>query len=157
MAEENISQKFRLKNINETKSFFIKEIEQNELMSKKHKNVCATFNFIEYFLILGSAVTGCFSVSAVASLLVISIGILISAIRLKICAIPAGIKNYKTITKKKKKTQDKIVFLAKTILNITEVLISKGLIDSNISHDEFVSINNMVKEYDIIKEKLKNL
>ena len=37
MSEENISQEFRLKNIDETRHYFIKEINQNELMSKKHK------------------------------------------------------------------------------------------------------------------------
>ena len=29
-----------------------KEIKQNELMSRKHKKVCTTLNFIEHFLIL---------------------------------------------------------------------------------------------------------
>ena len=29
MAEKNISQKFRLKNIDETKNYFLEEIEQN--------------------------------------------------------------------------------------------------------------------------------
>ena len=33
-----------------------------------------------------------------------------------------------------------------------EVLISKVLIDSNISHDEFVLMNNVLKEYDDMKE-----
>ena len=36
MVEENIIQEFRLKNIGETKNYFIKKISQNELMSKKH-------------------------------------------------------------------------------------------------------------------------
>ena len=39
MSEENISQEFRLKNIDETRNYFFKERNQNELMSKKHKNV----------------------------------------------------------------------------------------------------------------------
>ena len=38
-----------------------------------------------------------------------------------------------------------------------EVLISKALIDSNISHDEPVLINNEIKEYDKMKEEIKNL
>ena len=59
--------------------------------------------------------------------------------------------------KKKKKKHDKIVLLAKSKLNSIEVLISKALIDSNISHDEFVSINNVLKEYEELKEKIKNL
>ena len=38
-----------------------------------------------------------------------------------------------------------------------EALICKALIDSNISHDEFVLINNALKEYDNIKQEIKNL
>ena len=44
---------------------------------------------------------------------------------------------YKPINKKKKLKHDKIVLLAKSKLNSVEVLISKALIDSVISHDEF--------------------
>ena len=87
----------------------------------------------------------------------IPIGITSSAIGLKICAITAGIKKYKSIIKKKKKKHDKIVLLAKSKLNSIEVLISKALIDSNISHDEFVLMNNVLKEYDNMKEETKNL
>ena len=32
-----------------------------------------------------------------------------------------------------------------------------ALIDLNISHDEFVLINNVLKQYDNMKEKIKNL
>ena len=38
-----------------------------------------------------------------------------------------------------------------------EVLISKDLIESNINRDEFVLINNVLKEYDSMKEEMKNL
>ena len=43
--------------------------------------------------------------------------------------------------------------LAITRLNSIEVLISKALIDSYISHKEFISLNNVLKVYDEIKEK----
>ena len=39
MAEENISQEFRSKEIDKTRNYFIEEIKQNELISKKHKKV----------------------------------------------------------------------------------------------------------------------
>ena len=152
MAEENISQEFRLKNIDETRNYLIEEINQTELMSKKHK---AFLNYIEHFLILGSTITGCVSISAFASLVGIPIGIASSTIGLKICVITAGIKKYKSIIKKKKKKHDKIVLLAKSKLNSIEVLISKALIDSNISHDEFVLINNVLKEFYDMKEEIK--
>ena len=35
MAEENINQEFRLKNIDESRNYFIKEIDQNELIRLK--------------------------------------------------------------------------------------------------------------------------
>ena len=38
-----------------------------------------------------------------------------------------------------------------------EILISKALLDSVISHDEFVLIDNVLKEYYKIKEVIKNL
>ena len=143
MVEENISQEFRLKNIDETRNYLIEEINRNELMSKKHKKVCTTLNYIEHFLILASTITRCISISAFASLLGIPIGNMSSAIGLKICEIAAGIKKYESIIKKKK--HDKIVLLAKSKLNSIEVLISKALINSVISHDEFVLINNVLK------------
>ena len=58
---------------------------------------------------------------------------------------------------KKKNKFDKIVLLAKSKLNSIEVLISKALIYSLISHDEFILINNLLKEYNEMKEEIKNL
>ena len=46
MAEENISQEFRLKNIDETRNYLAEETEQNELMTNNHKKVCTTVNYI---------------------------------------------------------------------------------------------------------------
>ena len=43
------------------------------------------------------------------------------------------------------------MLLGKGKLNTIEVLVSKALIDSYISHDEFVSVNNVLREYDEVK------
>ena len=61
------------------------------MISNKHKNVYTTLNYIEHLLILVSAITGCVSISAFASLS-ISIRIMSSTMGLKICAIVAIIK-----------------------------------------------------------------
>ena len=63
---------------------------------------------------------------------------------------------FKSIIKNKKKKHDKIVLLAKPRLNSIEVLISKALMDSNISHEGFVLINNVLKEYDDMKKEIKS-
>ena len=51
MGEENISQEFTLKNIEKIKNQFIKEIDQNDLISKKHKKVSTILNYIDTVLL----------------------------------------------------------------------------------------------------------
>ena len=107
MVEENISQQFRLKSIDETRNYLIEEINQSELMSKKHKKACTTLNYIECFVISASTITGCVSISAFTSLVGIPIGITSYVIGLKICAINASIKKYKSNIKKRKRSMIK--------------------------------------------------
>ena len=92
------------------------------MISKKHKKVCAT-PIIEHFFNLASTIIECISISALASLIGIPMGITSSEIALKICVIVAGMKKYKSIIKKKE--HDKIVLLAKSELNSTENLVEK--------------------------------
>ena len=48
------------------------------------------------------------------------------------------------------------MFFVKDKLNAIEVLISQALIDSYISHDKLVPVNNILKEYNEIKEDIRN-
>ena len=52
MKEGNISQEFRSNDIDETRSYFVEEINQDELMSKKHRKVCRALNYICSYLFL---------------------------------------------------------------------------------------------------------
>ena len=103
MPEENNNQEFRLKKIDGIRNYLIEEINRNKLMSKQHKNVCRVLNYLDQTLIVISAVTGCASISAFASLVGIPIGITSSAIGLKMCVITARIKKYKSVNNKKRK------------------------------------------------------
>ena len=85
------------------------------------------------------------------------IGITSSEKGLKTCTIDAEIKKYEGIIKRKKQKHDKIVLIAKSKLNRRELLISKALFNTNISHDGFVLINNVLKESDDMKKEIKNL
>ena len=59
MIEKNIVQAFRLKELDEKRNYFTKEIKQNELIIKKHQMVCKIFSYAKHLLILASTVTGC--------------------------------------------------------------------------------------------------
>ena len=48
------------------------------------------------------------------------------------------------------------MLLGKAKLDTIEVLVSKASFDSNITHDAFVSVNNVLREYNEMKEELKN-
>ena len=48
------------------------------------------------------------------------------------------------------------MLLGKAKLDTIEGLISKALIDSDISHNEFVSANNVLRECNQMKEKIKS-
>ena len=115
MAEETRLE-FRLRKINETRNYLLDEITHNDLMNllrEKYKKTCKYLNYLENLLILVSTITGCVSISAFVWLVDINVGITSSSVGINICVIIAGIKKYKSIIKKKKKTHDKIVLLGK--------------------------------------------
>ena len=106
MSEENISQEFRLKNIDKTRNNFIKEINQNKLMGQKHKKFGKFLNYIEHLLIrtdlllrsyLIFTFSQCVSISAFASLVGIPIEITSFVKESKLCVRAAGIKKCKSI------------------------------------------------------------
>ena len=156
---EEASLEFRLRKNDETRNYLLDEIKHNDLIREKYKKTCKYLQkrHAENLLLFVSKVTGCVSISAFASLVAISVGITSSAVGIKICAIIGGIKKYKSLIKKKKKRYYKIVLLGKDKANTIEILISKALIDSYISHDEFVSVSNVLREYYEMKTEIKNL
>ena len=112
-------------------------------MTKKHKKVCTSLNYIEHFLILAFKIAGCIllvNFFTFTSLIGIPIALTSSSIELKISEIAAGIIKYKSIIKKKRKKHDKIVLLVKTKLKTIQVLISRALIDSYITMNLFQKI-----------------
>ena len=78
-------------------------MKQEIISQKKYKKVCKVLNYIEHLLILVSAITGCVSIFAFALLFAVPIGIASSAVGLKIYAVMAGIKKYKSLIKNKGK------------------------------------------------------
>ena len=51
MPEENINQDFRLKKIDEIRNYLVEKINQNKLMSKKHKKVVKLWIILTTYLL----------------------------------------------------------------------------------------------------------
>ena len=120
---------------------------------KRHISIFVR-NYVEHLLIRAFNTHWLCSISAFALLVCVPVGIASSVVEIKISAIIVGIKKYKSIIKKKKK-HDKILLLGKDTLNTIEVLISKALINSDISCDEFASVN-VSRGYNQMKKEIKN-
>ena len=144
MPKEKINQELRLKNKYEMRNYLVEKINRHELMSKRHAKLCSVLNYIDHSLVATSTITGCVSISAFASLVGIPIRIASSKIGLKICVMTPGIKS---IINRKRKMHNKIELLTKSNLNSMELLMSKAVIDSNISHEKFVLINDVLDKF----------
>ena len=66
------------------------------------------------------------------------------------------LKSINQLSRKKIKEHDLVVLLGKNKLNSNKVLTSKTLIDLYINHDEYISVNKMLRKYNEIKEEIKN-
>ena len=154
---EKASLEFRLRKIDEPRRHPLDEIKYNDLMREKYKEICKYLNYVENLLILVSTITGCVSIfiSIFASLVDINVVITSSSVGINIREITVGIKKYKSMIKKKKKKPDKMALLGKDKLSTIEVLIYKSIIDPYISHNESVSVNNVLREYNEMKIKIK--
>ena len=139
-------------------------------MSEKYKKTRKYLNYVENLLIFSSTNTGRVSTSAFVTLVCIPVCITSSAEGIQLCGMIAGVKKYNSIIKKNKMKHGKIALLGKDKLNTMhdkiellgndklnsiEVLILKALIDWYISYEEFVSINNVLREYYEMKEQNK--
>ena len=60
------------------------------------------------------------------------------------------------LQRKKKTKHNRTVLIGKDKLNAIEIINSKALIDWCISNDEFTSVNNILREYNEMKNEIKN-
>ena len=142
----NISneQQFRLNKINEIKDYFLAEIRERELISKKISKYIASLDYFDKSLNVLSILSGSMSVASFATVLGAPAGIIGAGCALTLSITSGFLKKFlKTIGNKKKKLNE-IVMLARSKLNSIE---SKSLIDNEISHEDFATIINEEKKY----------
>ena len=145
----NISndQQFRLNKINEIKDYFIAEIKERELMSKRLSKYIASFDYFDKSLIVLSVTTGSISIASFATVIGAPVGMMSASCSLAFSITTGFVKKFLKTIRNKKKKQNKIVMLARTKLNSIERKISEALINNEISHEDFMSILNGEKTY----------
>ena len=97
-----MNQESRLRKIDEIRTYLTEEINQSELVSKKHEKVCGTLHYIAHSLTIISAITGCVSISNFPSLIGTPRELAIPTVGLKISVVTTEIKKYNSMNKKRK-------------------------------------------------------
>ena len=130
--------KFRLDEISKIEYYFTEEINQRKSCSQKLTKYVTTFDYIDKLLIVLSETTGGISIVSFTSIIIAPVGIA-SASFISIFSLTTGIiKKILIYSRKRKKKHNKILMLTKSKLNSTDTLISKALIDMDISHEKFL-------------------
>ena len=148
-------QHFRLNKINEIKDYFVAEIKERELMSKKLRKYIDFCNYFDKSLIVLSATSGSISIASFATVIGTPVGIASACLSLTFSLSTGIVKELLRITRDKKKKHSKIIMLARSKLNSTEGKVSEALINNEISHEDFMIIINEEKNYREVKESMR--
>ena len=149
--------KFRQSEIIRIENYFHQKINQRQSCSKKLIKYVTAFDYIDKILIILKATSSGVCIISSASVDGVPVGIASASFTL-IFSLKIGIiKKLLSIARNKKKKHDKILMLAKGKLDSIETLISKALIDMEISDEEFNAIISKKQKYERMKENVRNI
>ena len=112
---------------------------------------------MDKILIVLNTTTGGICIISQASVIGAPIGIASAGFTILFSLATGITKKLLKTTRNKKKKHDKILMLAKSKLNSIESLVSKALIDMEISHEEFTTILKEKEKYEKMKENMRNM
>ena len=154
--ELNELTKFKLDEINKIKDYLNVEIKEKKDFVKKISKYIVAFDYADKLFITLSASFSTLSIASHATAVGIPVGIARASLTLIFTVTTGVVKKLFNITRKKKKKHNKIIILARNKLNIIETLISKALIDFDISHEEFSKIIFEKNNYEQIKDSIRS-
>ena len=110
----------RLNKIHEIKDYFIAEIKERELMSKRLSKYIASFDYFDKSLIVLSVTTGSISIASFATVIGAPVGMMSASCSLAFSVTTGFVKKLLKATRNKKKKHNKIAMLARSKLNSIE-------------------------------------
>ena len=113
------------------------------------------FDYYKLFITLSPSF-GTLSIVSHATVVGIPVGIAGASLTVIFTVTTGAVKKLLNVTRKKKKKLNKIITLARNKLNIIETLISRALIDFDISHEDFSKIIYEKNSYEQMKDKIRN-
>ena len=149
------NQQFKLNKISEIEDYFITEIKERELLSKRLSKYIASFDNFDKSLTVLSVTSGSISIASFAT--IIGVPVEKASVRLSLAfSLCTGlVQKLLKATRNKKKEHNKIFMLARSKLNSIESKISEALMNNQISHEDFMTIINEKRNYRELKESIR--
>ena len=141
--------------IGEIENYFITEIKERELISKKLSKYISFFDYFDKSLIVLSVTSRSVSIASFATAIGIPIGMTSASLSLAFSLCTGLVKKLLKATRNKKKKLNKIVMLARSKLNSIESKISETLINNQVTHEDFMTIINEERNYRELKESIR--
>ena len=149
------NQQFRLNKINEIKDYFIAEIKERELISKRLSKCIASFDYFDKSLIVLPTTSGSISIASFTTIIAILVGTASASLSLTFLLSTGLVKQLLKTIRNKNKKHNKIVMLARSKLKRIESKISEVLMNNQIIHEDFMTINSKERNYKELKERIR--
>ena len=149
--------KYRLDEINKIKEYFNAEIKERKDIVKKISKYIVAFDYADKVFVTLSASFDTLSNASYATIVGIPVGIAGASLTLIFTITTGVVKTLLNITRKKKKKHNKIIALARSKLNVIENLISRALVDFEITHEEFSKIIYEKNNYEQIIDNIRSV
>lgn len=148
---------FRITQIIEIKKYFENEIETRRGLYNKYKKALNAFTSANHAFATISVGTAAASISTIAGLITAPVGMVLGGISLA-SAFLGGISSYvnKKLILTKLLKHEKILIVAISKMNTINDLISKSILDNNISDDEFKLILTEKEKYIGLRNQARN-
>ena len=138
-------QQFRLNKINENKDYLVAKIKERELMSKRLSKYIDSLDYFDKWLIVLSVTNSSISIGSFATVIGAPVGTVSASFSLALSVFTGIVKTLLKTTRKKKEKLNKFVMLARSKLKSIESKVSEALMNSEIIHENFVTIINEAK------------
>ena len=120
-------------------------------MGKRRSKYIASFDYFDKSLTVSSVTTASISIESFAKVIRTPVGIKNASLAFAIFTWIVKKKLLKTARNKKKK-HNKIVMLARSKLSSIESKVSEALVNSEINHEDLMTVSNEEKKYRELKE-----
>ena len=148
---------YRLNEINKTRDYFNNEINERKDIIKKLNKYIVSFDYLDKIFIALSLSFSTLRIASYTTVVGLPVRTAGSSLTL-IFTVSTGVnKSLLRVTKKRKTKHNKISALAKSKLNMIDILLSSALNDSKISHEEFYNIITEKNTYENMKENIKDI